>query len=74
MKANARHGQLDEAAGAVLEELLAMARDMGVEVNPGEMMSRALRLYHAVVTGAVEILPGAELSAQMEQQRAGARH
>ena len=60
-----RHGQLDELASAVLDELLAMARDAGVQVGPGDMLSRALRMYYAVVTGGMVVTPSPELAAMV---------
>ena len=44
-------GELDEAGTEALLDLLDMARDMGAEIGPGEMMSRAIRLYCAVCNG-----------------------
>ena len=60
-----RHGNLDAEASDALDRLLGMADELGVEMTPGEMMSRALRLYHAVVTGGLTVTPSAELAELM---------
>ena len=60
-----RHGELDELASAVMDKLLVMARDAGVQVGPGEMLSRALRMYYAFCTGGVIVTPSPELAAMV---------
>ena len=56
------HGQLDDDSSLALERLLEIARDTGVDISPGEVMGRALRLYLAVVTGRLIVTPSAELA------------
>lgn len=57
-----KHGELGDESSLALERLLEMAREIGEDIGPGEMMSRALRLYLAVVTGGVIVTPSRELS------------
>ena len=64
-----RHGELDDGASAALDELLAMARDAGVEIGPGDMLSRAMRMYYAIVTGGVLVSPSPELAAMVADAR-----
>ena len=59
------HGKLDEGAAFALDELLAMAQEHDADIDAGQMMSRAIRLYHAVCTGGVEITPSPDLQAMM---------
>ena len=70
-------GQLDMEASRALEELLVKAQVLGADIDAGQMMSRAIRLYHNVVNGHVDISPSPELEAHMasaEAAGAGVRH
>ena len=59
-------GELDEEGTEALLDLLDMARDMGAEIGPGEMMSRAIRLYCAVCNGGMTLTPSPELAELMK--------
>ena len=61
-----RHGELDQEAGIALDALVAMAFDMGVTIDAGELMSRSVRLYYLVVTGEMVVTPSTEMDALAE--------
>lgn len=61
-EAEVKHGQLDDESSLALESLLEMAHASGADIGPGEMMGRAIRLYHAVVTGGLIVTPSRELA------------
>ena len=50
-----KHGQLDPDASARLEDLLDAAKRGGFDVTAGELMSRAVRLYHAAASDRVVV-------------------
>ena len=61
-----RHGELDQEAGLALDALVEMALDRGAQIGPGQMMSRAIRLYHAVASGTLVVSRGDEMDALAE--------
>ena len=50
-----KHGSLDADAAARLDALLDVAKRGGMAVTPSEMMSRAIRFYHAALSGRVTL-------------------
>ena len=50
-----KHGSLDADASARLDDLLAVARQGGLDVTAGELMSKAVRLYHAAASDRVAV-------------------
>ena len=61
-----RNAELDQEAGLALDALVEMARDRGVPIGPGEMMSRAIWLFYSVATGALVVTPSTEMDALAE--------
>ena len=45
------HGELDESAALCMEQIMEICAGAGSEWGPGEVMSAAVRLYFAVLTG-----------------------
>ena len=50
-----KHGSLDADASARLEDLLVVAKRDGLDVTAGELMSKAVRLYHAAASDRVAV-------------------
>lgn len=53
--AEAKHGELDASAGEALEWALAALRNSGVDMDAGQVMSAAIRLYASALAGRVEV-------------------
>ena len=50
-----KHGSLDADAAARLDALLDVAKRGGLDVTLSEMMSRAIRFYHAALSESVTV-------------------
>ena len=50
-----KHGSLDADAAARLEDLLDVAKRGGLNVTAGELMSKAIRLYHLAASDLVTV-------------------
>ena len=50
-----KHDSLDADASARLEDLLAVAKRGGLDVTAGELMSKAVRLYHLAACDRVTV-------------------
>ena len=52
----AKHGQLDENAGQMLDLMLETIRESGLDMDAGRLMSSAIRLYAAAMYGKLTIV------------------
>ena len=62
------HAELDESAARCMDQIMEICRGAGSEWGPGEVMSAAVRLYFAVLTGGMIVSPSAELERMVSEQ------
>ena len=50
-------GELDASATLAMDELMALAGQMDVEIDASQVMSKAIRMYFWIVAGGVTVTP-----------------
>ena len=65
------HGELDESASACMENLREIFAEAGQEFDPGAVMSKAVRFFHAACTGGLTVTPSDELRQMAEAEGLG---
>ena len=64
-------GRLDEGATICMNRLVQIAAEGGADMSPGDIMSRAIRLYYAAATGGVRCTPSDELKEMIAAEGLG---